>query len=80
MNSSPDSSGLSSADHAQAPTADKPAQFNNNQNSSTTDKSEQSVVDDEYEDAEKNYQPKSLKFWIILTGMYLSVFIVALDR
>lgn len=35
---------------------------------------------DEYQDAEKNYQPKSLKFWTIMTGVYLSTFLVALDR
>uniref|UniRef100_A0A8H7MYZ5 Major facilitator superfamily (MFS) profile domain-containing protein n=1 Tax=Bionectria ochroleuca TaxID=29856 RepID=A0A8H7MYZ5_BIOOC len=34
----------------------------------------------EYEDAERNYQPKTLKFWTILIGMYLSMFLVALDR
>lgn len=33
---------------------------------------------DEYEDAEKNFQPKSLKFWAIIIGMYLSIFLVAL--
>ena len=33
---------------------------------------------DEYEDAEKNYQPKSPKFWTILIGVYLSIFLVAL--
>lgn len=32
----------------------------------------------EYEDAEKNYQPKSLKFWTIIIGMYTSIFPVAL--
>ncbi|KAF2097192.1 putative aflatoxin efflux pump, partial [Rhizodiscina lignyota] len=32
------------------------------------------------EDAEKNFRPKSLKFWTILCGMYLSIFLVALDR
>jgi len=48
----------------QAPTADKPGQS----------------VDDQYEDAEKNYQPKSLKFWTIMIGMYLSIFLVALDQ
>lgn len=32
----------------------------------------------EYEDAEKNYKPKTLKFWTILIGMYLSMFLVAL--
>ena len=32
----------------------------------------------EYEDAERNYQPKSLKFWTIIIGMYLSIFLVAL--
>jgi MFS family permease len=35
---------------------------------------------DEYEDAEKNYQPKSVKFWMIMISMYLSMFLVALDR
>ena len=48
----------------QAPTADKPAQS----------------VDDQYEGAEKNYQLKSLKFRTIMIGMYLSIFLVALDR
>jgi MFS family permease len=48
----------------QAPTVDKPAES----------------VDDKYEEAEKNYQPKSLKFWMIMIGMYLSIFLVALDR
>src|SRR4051812_34193134 len=34
--------------------------------------------EDEYEDAERNFQPKSLKFWTILIGMYLAMFLVAL--
>lgn len=34
--------------------------------------------DDEYADAERNYQPKTLKFWTIVIGMYLSIFLVAL--
>ncbi len=33
---------------------------------------------DEYEDAERNFQPKSLKFWTIIIGTYLSIFLVAL--
>jgi hypothetical protein len=33
---------------------------------------------DEYADAEKNFQPKSLKFWTIIIGMYMSIFLVAL--
>lgn len=32
----------------------------------------------EYEDAEKNYQPRSLKFWSVMIGMYLAMFLVAL--
>ena len=32
----------------------------------------------EYADAEVNYQPKSLKFWAIIFGMYVSIFLVAL--
>ena len=32
----------------------------------------------EYEDAEKNFRPKSPKFWTIIIGMYLSIFLVAL--
>ena len=35
-------------------------------------------IEDEYADAEKNYQPRSLKFWTILIGMYLAMFLVAL--
>ncbi|KAK3389293.1 azole resistance protein [Podospora didyma] len=38
------------------------------------------AVDDEYQDAEQNYKPKSLKFWSIMLGMYLAMFLVALDR
>jgi hypothetical protein len=37
-------------------------------------------VNDQYEDAEKNYQPKSLKFWTIIVATYLSLFLVGLDR
>ena len=36
--------------------------------------------EDEYADAEKNFKPKSLKFWTIIIGMYMSILIVALDR
>lgn len=32
----------------------------------------------EYGDAERNYQPRSLKFWTIMVGMYLAMFLVAL--
>lgn len=32
----------------------------------------------EYEDAEKNWNPKSIKFWSIMIGMYLSFFLVGL--
>jgi hypothetical protein len=34
----------------------------------------------EYADAEKNYDPKSLKFWLIVISIYLAFFLVALDR
>jgi hypothetical protein len=47
--------------------------------SDVTDKPAQ-LVDDEYEDAEKNYRPKTLKFWTIMIGVYLSTFLVGLDR
>ena len=33
---------------------------------------------DEYADAEKNYKPKTLKFWLILGSVYLCIFLVAL--
>lgn len=33
---------------------------------------------DEYDEAETNYKPKSLKFWTIIIGVYLSIFLVAL--
>ncbi|KAF6234141.1 hypothetical protein HO173_007561 [Letharia columbiana] len=36
--------------------------------------------DDEYGDAEKNFQPRSPRFWMIIIGMYASIFLVALDR
>lgn len=34
--------------------------------------------DAEYGDAEKNFQPRSPRFWMIILGMYASVFLVAL--
>lgn len=33
---------------------------------------------DEYEDAEKNFKPKSIKFLSIMAAMYLSFFLVGL--
>ena len=35
---------------------------------------------DEYADAEKNFNPKSPKFWILIISVYASIFLVALDR
>ncbi|KAF2852135.1 putative efflux pump antibiotic resistance protein [Plenodomus tracheiphilus IPT5] len=35
---------------------------------------------DEYADAEQNYNPRSPKFWFIILSVYLSFFLVALDR
>ncbi|KIW24486.1 uncharacterized protein PV07_10197 [Cladophialophora immunda] len=35
---------------------------------------------DEHEDAERNYDLGSPKFWTIVVGMYLVIFLVALDR
>ena len=43
-------------------------------------RAEQDGTINEYEDAEKNFQPKSLKFWTIIVGVYLSIFLVALVR
>lgn len=34
----------------------------------------------EYEDAERNYNPKSIKFWSILIGIFLAILLVGLDR
>ena len=31
-----------------------------------------------YDEAEKNFQPKSPKFWMIIVGVYASIFLVAL--
>ncbi|KKK20441.1 hypothetical protein ARAM_002914 [Aspergillus rambellii] len=36
--------------------------------------------ENEYADAERNYQLKSPKFWTIILGVYLSIFLIALDR
>jgi hypothetical protein len=44
------------------------------------DAASQATVANEYADAEKNYDPKSLKFWLIMISVYLSFFLVALDR
>jgi len=34
----------------------------------------------EYADAEENYKPKTLKFWLVIISIYLAFFLVALDR
>ncbi|KAL2842550.1 major facilitator superfamily domain-containing protein [Aspergillus pseudoustus] len=47
---------------------------------STTDQPKSADQPGEYADAERNYQPKSIKFWLIILGMYLAIFLVALDR
>jgi hypothetical protein len=41
-------------------------------------KSHLQISDNEYDDAEKNYQPKTLRFWFIIAGLYMSLFLVAL--
>ncbi|KAL4933004.1 MDR family MFS transporter [Aspergillus undulatus] len=33
-----------------------------------------------YADAEANFQPKSPKFWLVVSGMFISIFLVSLDR
>jgi len=38
------------------------------------------VEDDDYADAEKNFNTKSPKFWLIIISVYFSIFLVALDR
>ena len=45
---------------------------------STAEQAQPVDISDEYEDAEKNFQLKSFKFWTIIIGMYLSIFLVAL--
>lgn len=45
---------------------------------SPTERAQRVETVDEYEDAEKNFQPRSLKFWTIIIGVYLSIFLVAL--
>jgi hypothetical protein len=44
------------------------------------DATPQTTVANEYADPEKNYDPKSLKFWLLIHSVYLSFFLVALDR
>ncbi|KAK0709942.1 putative aflatoxin efflux pump [Lasiosphaeria miniovina] len=34
----------------------------------------------EYHDAERNFQPLSPKFWSVMVGLYLAMFLVGLDR
>ena len=34
--------------------------------------------DAEYEDAERSFQPRSPRFWMIIIGVYASIFLVAL--
>lgn len=56
------------------------SQMSADQSPTTNKSAQQQSVDDEYEDAEKNYQPKSLKFWTLLAGVYLSIFLVVLEK
>ena len=34
--------------------------------------------DADYDNAERNFQPRSPKFWMIMIGVYASIFLVAL--
>ena len=47
---------------------------------SSTPEEKGSKKPNEYEDAEKNFNIKSPKFWIIIVSMYMAIFLVALDR
>lgn len=53
--------------------------------SNEADRSDQDVenlqpVGPPVDEAEANFQPKSIKFWATLVSLFLSLFIVALDR
>jgi hypothetical protein len=48
--------------------------------SNEDDATSSSPPHNEYEDAEQNYNAKSLKFWLIILSVYLSFFLIALDR
>jgi hypothetical protein len=43
-----------------------------------TDKEKRPAPVNEYEDAERNFAAKSPKFWAIIVGIYLAIFLVAL--
>ena len=36
--------------------------------------------DERHSDGEENFRPKSLKFWAVIASVYVSIFLVALDR
>lgn len=40
----------------------------------------QALPENEYQDAEQNYNTQSSQFWLIILSVYLSFFLVALDR
>ncbi|KAL6703427.1 hypothetical protein ACN47E_009686 [Coniothyrium glycines] len=64
-----------------APSTDKPVPSSASIATSTEkDATEKSAQQNEYEDAERNYNVKSPKFWLIIFSVYLSFFLIALDR
>jgi hypothetical protein len=46
----------------------------------STNVEENHANDSEHDDAEKNFKPRSPQFWLIIMGVYFSVFLVGLDR
>jgi hypothetical protein len=57
-----------------------PASMQSTDQASANGKPKEEPIDqqNEYEDAEKNYNPKSPRFLTIMAGMYLAIFLVAL--
>lgn len=43
-------------------------------------KGRQGLPGDGEDEAEQNFQPRTLKFWTIITSIFLALFLVALDR
>jgi hypothetical protein len=41
---------------------------------------ENHASDNDRDEAEKNFKPRSPQFWLIIMGVYASVFLVGLDR
>lgn len=68
------------ATHSLTGKESQPLSYSTHSDDKTEDPSPPLASENDYNDAEQNYKVKSPKFWLIISSVYLSFFLVALDR